>query len=84
MFIFFLLTQLNALMIMQIFSYEFHKKRYSSLTNGVQYVSDECWKITGIHLKFVYLVKLFVYLVSPENLGNASKFESWGLNTNRL
>ena len=25
---------------------------------GRQYVNDECWKITRIHLKFAYLVKL--------------------------
>ena len=25
---------------------------------GIQYVNEKCWKITGIHLEFVCLVKL--------------------------
>ena len=38
--------------------------------------------ITGIYLKFVYLVKLLSdpeETVSPEFLENASSFEGWGL-----
>ena len=27
---------------------------------SIQYVNDECWNINGIHLKFVYLVKLLI------------------------
>ena len=31
---------------------------FDHYTNDVQFVNDERWKITGIHLKFVYSVKL--------------------------
>ena len=29
-----------------------------TLTNGIEYVNSEYWKISGIHLELVYLVKL--------------------------
>ena len=38
-----------------------------SLSNDIQDVNDECWKTTGMHLKFVCLVKLL------------SNIEGWGL-----
>ena len=53
-----------------------------SLTNGIQHANNECWKITGIHLKFVYLVKPLIYRqtnLSPENLEDTNNFESCGL-----
>ena len=48
----------------------------------MQYVSDEGRKITGIHLKFAYLVKLprsCQATLSTENLENTSNFDAWGL-----
>ena len=48
----------KALMFMQIAKQRISEKLLWSLTNGTEYVNDECWKITGIHLKFAYLVKL--------------------------
>ena len=34
------------------------------MTNGIQCVNDECWKITGIHSKLVDLVKLQIEATS--------------------
>ena len=34
------------------------RKTVLSLTNGVQYINGECWKITEIYLEFVYLIEL--------------------------
>ena len=49
---------LNALLFIQIARLRISQKLFWSLINGIQYIIDDCWKITGIHLKFVYLVKL--------------------------
>ena len=52
------------------------------MTNDIQYVNDECWKVTEIHLKFVNLVKIISNCkatLSPENLKCTSNFESWCL-----
>ena len=52
------------------------------MTNDIQYVNDECWKVTEIHLKFVNLVKIISNgkaTLSPENLKCTSNFESWCL-----
>ena len=46
------------------------------------YVTDECWKVTGIQLKFICLVKQLSSCqatLSPENLKNTSNFEGSGL-----
>ena len=54
-----------------------------SLTSSIQYANNECLKITGIHLKLVYLVKLLSNrsaTLSPKNLENPSNFEGWCLN----
>ena len=65
----------------------FIKKLLWSLTNGIQDVNEESWKITGIHWKFVYLVKITAQkmkfsiwgTLSPEHLENTNNFEGWGL-----
>ena len=47
-----------------------------------KHVNDERWKFTGIHLKFVYLVKLLgnrYATSSPKNFENANNFEGRGL-----
>ena len=72
---------MKGLMFMHKVSYEFHKNLIWFLTNGLQ-VNDEYWKITGIHLKFIYLVKLRSNrqaTLSLENLKSKNNFEAWGL-----
>lgn len=52
------------------------------LTNGIQYVNDQYWKITGIHLTFVYLVNLrsnSSTTLGFENLENTNNSEDWAL-----
>ena len=78
----FLLTQLNALIFMQVARVRISYKLLWYLTIGIQYVNDECWNITGMHLKCVYLVKLLINCqasFSPEILENTSNFKGWGL-----
>ena len=72
---------MKGLMFMHKVSYEFHKNLIWFLTNGLQ-VNDEYWKIFGIHLKFIYLVKLRSNrqaTLSLENLKSKNNFEAWGL-----
>ena len=40
---------------------------YKFLTNSIQYVNDEWWKITEIHLIFVYFGKLLSHLSATLN-----------------
>ena len=47
----------------RLLHYKFHKNCFWSLADGTQYVNDECWNITGMNLKFVYLVKLLKKLL---------------------
>ena len=43
---------------MQIARFLIWLKLLWSLTNGIQYVNDECWKISEIHLKRAFMGKL--------------------------
>ena len=48
----------------------------------MQYVNDECWKITGIHLKnclFGQTTKQPLSNFEPENFENTSNFDDWAL-----
>ena len=67
---------------MQIAKLQISQKLLWSLTNSIQYVNDECWKITGINkpTSNLSIWSETVWATSrPENLENTINFEGWGL-----
>ena len=72
---------------MQIARPRILKKTAFSLTSSIYYVIEECWKITGIYLKFVYLVKVLSNrqaTLSPENLEITKQLCGVGLDPSSL
>ena len=66
-------------MFMHIARLRISEKTALILTNVIHYFDDAYEKTTGIHLKFVYLVKLLsncYATLSPKSLKNTSNFKS--------